>query len=52
MFIVLKQILLLYIFLFLGYLFGKRKTGLLNQTGILSFFFFLYYGAALAFSTS
>ena len=38
MIIVLKQIFILYIFLLLGYFFGKRKAGLLNQTGILSFF--------------
>ena len=34
---ILQQLLVLYIFLFLGWLFGKRKAGLEGQSGMLSF---------------
>ncbi len=37
MLIILKQLSVLYIFLLLGYLFGKRKSEINNHTGILSF---------------
>ena len=48
---VLKQLLVLYVFLFAGWLFGKRKKDLTNQTSIISFLLVNLFMPCLTFNT-
>lgn len=51
MLIILKQLSVLYIFLLLGFCFGKKKSELNNQTGILSFLLVNLFLPAKVFNT-
>ena len=51
MLIILKQLSVLYIFLLLGFCFGKKKNELNNQTGILSFLLVNLFLPAKVFNT-
>ena len=48
---VLKQLLVLYVFLFIGWFFGKRKKNLSEQTGIISFLLVNLFMPCLTFNT-
>ena len=48
---VLKQLLVLYVFLFMGWLFGKRKKDLTNQTSIISFLLVNLFMPCMTFNT-
>ena len=51
MLIILKQLIVLYAFLFLGWLFGRLKKGLADHTGILSFLLVNLFLPAKVFGT-